>query len=142
MGDSLLARPADEPLPEALAAAVADVYVQPPDAEVPPRWVGRFRALVAAEPALRVEYLKIADASEQALARAIAQRADSDENELRPKALAAIVVGAERAAVLHWIEHTDRSTELMPQISANRLALTSRCAGSVSLRSSSPCPRG
>jgi MftR C-terminal domain len=64
------------------------------------------------------EYLKVTDAGEQLLAGAIAQRTGVGQNELRPKVLAPIVVGAERAAVRYWINDTDRSTPLAEVVDA------------------------
>jgi hypothetical protein len=55
-----------------------------------------FRTLVASEPSLRGEYLKSSAAAEDALAPAIAQRMPVDGEELRPRVLAALVVGAVR----------------------------------------------
>jgi AcrR family transcriptional regulator len=99
----LLARPTDESLVDALLAAVADLYQERQGDGLPSQWLGTFRSLVASEPGLRGEYLKVADAGERALADAIAERSGVSGDELWPNVVAAIVVGAERAAVRHWM---------------------------------------
>jgi len=86
---------------------IGDVYSSPPEFDQPASCLGRFRVLVATEPAVRAEYLRISDAGEQLLADAIAERTGAGEKELRPKVLAAIVIGAERAAIRHWINNRD-----------------------------------
>jgi AcrR family transcriptional regulator len=127
LAENLLARPVEEPLGEALAAAAGDMYSGSDEREDDPtaEWLGRFRALVAGEPALRGEYLKAAAAGEQALARAIAARTGAGEDELAPKVVAALVVGAERAAVMHWMNLEDKSQPLQATVlAAVQLALT------------------
>jgi AcrR family transcriptional regulator len=98
----LAARPPQEPLADALAEAVASTYEQNEIDGLPLGWLRGFRALVATEPALHGEYLKAAAAVETALAAAIARRAGAEESQLELQVLAALVAGAERAAVLHW----------------------------------------
>ena len=116
MANTLLARPDGEPLGEALVATMRDLYSKTADPDRPTSWMGRFRVLVASEPTLRAEYLQISDAGEQLLADAIAQRTGAGEGELRPKVLAAMVVGAERAAIRHWMNNTDRSAPLVETV--------------------------
>jgi len=116
MANTLLARPDGEPLGEALVATMRDLYSKTADPDRPTSWMGRFRVLVASEPTLRAEYLRISDAGEQLLADAIAQRTGAGEGELRPKVLAAMVVGAERAAIRHWMNNTDRSAPLVETV--------------------------
>jgi len=118
MVNTLLARPADEPLGEALVATMGDLYSSVPDPDQPVSWMGKFRLLAATEPTVRVEYLRISDAGDQLLAGAIAQRTGAGEEDLRPKVLAAMVVGAERAAIRHWMNNTDRSTPLAETVDA------------------------
>jgi len=108
LADNLLARPAHESLIAALIDAVSDLYAGKPESGSPAHWLQRFRRLVAREPALYGEYLKAADAGEQALAQAIRERTGADEDELRPKLLAAIAVGAERTAIRHWMTQSDK----------------------------------
>jgi AcrR family transcriptional regulator len=102
---SLADRPPGEPLADALAEAAAGLYEQDEIDGLPAGWLRDFRALVAAEPALHGEYLKAANAVEAALAGAIARRTGADEGQLEPQVLAAVVAGAERAAVLYWARH-------------------------------------
>ncbi len=109
---SLEARPPQEPLADALAEAVAGLYEQDEMDGLPPGWLGDFRALVATEPALHGEYLKAAGAVEVALAGAIARRTGVEQGELEPQVLAAVVAGAERAAVLFWARQPNPSGTL------------------------------
>jgi AcrR family transcriptional regulator len=118
MGENLLARPAEEPLGDALVAAVAGLYASAPDPESQDSFVGRFRALAATEPSLRVEYLRISDAGEDQLAKGIATRIGAAEDELRPRLLAAMAVGAERAAIRHWLPSTGKTTPLADVVHA------------------------
>ncbi len=123
--ENLLARPAEEPLRQALLAATSEVYDAPRQEDLPAEWLRRFRALVASEPGLRGEYLKAAQAAEQALAGAIALRTGAGEDELEPKVLAAVVVAAERAAVMHWIKQEDKTEPLRETVlAAVQLALS------------------
>ena len=107
---NLAARPAEEPLADALAAAVASMYDQEEMDGLPSGWLGDFRALVAKEPALHGEYLKAAAAVETALASAIARRTGAEEDQLEPQILAAVVAGAERAAVRYWVRQANASS--------------------------------
>jgi AcrR family transcriptional regulator len=102
LADDLAGRPAEEPLGTALVETVAGTYERCGQDGLPVGWLAGFRALVAAEPALHGEYLKAVAAGEQALAGAIARRTGAAEADLEPQVLAAMVVAAERAAVLHW----------------------------------------
>jgi AcrR family transcriptional regulator len=103
-------RPAEEPLADALAAAVASMYDQDEMDGLPSGWLRDFRALVAKEPALHGEYLKAAAAVEAALAGAIARRTGAEEDQLEPQVLAAVVAGAERAAVRYWVRQANASS--------------------------------
>jgi AcrR family transcriptional regulator len=102
LADSLAGRPPEEPLADAIVAAVAGQAGHTQIAGLPPAWLDEFRALVAAEPALHGEYLKAAAAAEPALADAIARRAGILVGELQALVLAGAAIAAERAAVLHW----------------------------------------
>jgi AcrR family transcriptional regulator len=109
---NLAGRPAEEPLADALAAAVASMYDQDEMDGLPSGWLRDFRALVAKEPALHGEYLKAAAAAEAALAGAIARRTGAEEDQLEPQVLAAVVAGAERAAVRYWVRQAETSSTL------------------------------
>jgi AcrR family transcriptional regulator len=115
---SLDDRPADEPLADALAAAVAGMYEQDEVDGLPAGWFRDFRALVAREPALHGEYLKATSAVEGALADAIARRIGVEQGELEPLVLAGVVAGAERAAVLYWARHAESSPALTEVVRA------------------------
>lgn len=117
LADNLLARPAQEKLGAAIVAAVSDLYSAPEEG-YPAQWLQSFRALVAREPTLYGEYLKAADAGERALASAICIRAGTSEDELWPKVLAAMAVGAERAAVRHWITQRQKPGRLAETVRA------------------------
>lgn len=101
MASSLLGRPAGEPLGEALVAVVTGRYRAAREDGLPPHWLRDFRSLVAREPALHGEYLTATAAAERELADAIAARTAAG-GLLRARVLAAMVVGAERAAVMYW----------------------------------------
>ncbi len=105
-------RPADEPLGDALVAAVVGLYGPPIGDRLPANWLRDFRDLVAAAPSLHGEYLRVASAAERALADAVAERMGGPQTpagQLRARVLAGMVVGAERAAVVHWMQNRDGS---------------------------------
>jgi AcrR family transcriptional regulator len=112
MASNLAERPADEPLADALVESVACLYGTEGQDGLPDGWLDGFRALVAAEPALHGEYLKSVAAGERDLAGAIASRMGAAADNLGPLVLAAVVVAAERAAVLHWFRQTTRRSPL------------------------------
>jgi len=111
-------RPPGEPLADALAEAAASLYEQDEIDGLPAGWLRDFRALVAAEPALHGEYLKAANAVEAAFADAIARRIGAEEGQLEPQVLAAVVAGAERAAVRYWARQADPSSTLADVVRA------------------------
>jgi AcrR family transcriptional regulator len=113
LASNLASRPPDERLADALVAAVAGMYGRHEVDGLPQGWLREFRTMVAREPALHGEYLKTADALEEALAGAIAQRIGAAATALEPRVLAAVVVGAERAAVLYWARQTRPSMPLV-----------------------------
>ena len=115
---SLAARPPQEPLADALAEAAASMYEQDEMDGLPPGWLRDFRALVAREPALHGEYLKAASAVEATLAGAVARRLGAAESQLEPQVLAAVVAGAERAAVLYWVRQAKGSATLEDTVRA------------------------
>jgi AcrR family transcriptional regulator len=136
LASDLAERPADEPLADALVASVAGLYGPDGQDGLPDGWLAGFRALVAAEPALHGEYLKAMAAGERGLAEAIARRSGAAADELEPLVLAAVVVAAERAAVLHWFRQATPRSPLveivrtcvnmavrgMPAVSAHTIA--------------------
>jgi len=100
LGRALLARPADEPLPQAIAAAVTGHYG---DAE-PDRAGLR---MIMSTPALEGEALKAFTTAEEPLAAAIAERAGTTKDDLYPQVMAAAIAGAVRVAARHWINGDD-----------------------------------
>lgn len=102
MASALRGRPAGQPLEEALVAVVTDQYRPGRQDGLPPHWLRDFRSLVAREPALHGEYLAAMAAAERELGDAIAARMPAG-GLLRARVLAAMVAGAERAAVMYWM---------------------------------------
>jgi AcrR family transcriptional regulator len=102
IGRALGRRPPNEPLVDALAAVFAEQYGF--DGDLDDRWLAGIRLAMSA-PALRGEYLKMLESSEQSLALAIAERIGEDPDDLRPRVLAAAVSGAVRVAVAYWLNH-------------------------------------
>jgi AcrR family transcriptional regulator len=118
LADNLLAQPEPEALGSAIVAAVSDLYSAREEDGFPGQWLRKFRSLVAREPALHGEYLKPADAAEQALADSIRTRTGASDDELAPKVVAAIAVAAERAAVRHWIAQRQKPGPLVETVRA------------------------
>jgi len=108
MASALRGRPADEPLADALMEVVAGLYRPARDDGRPPHWLRDFRSLVAREPALYGEYLTAMAVAELELAGAIAARMAAG-GLLRARVLAAMVAGADRAAVMYWMETRSES---------------------------------
>jgi AcrR family transcriptional regulator len=102
MASDLAARPAGQPLADALVDVVAGLYGPRGQEGLPDSWIDGFRAMVAAEPSLHGEYLKAQAAGEQELAVAIARRTGAADGDLEPLLLAGVVLAAERVAVRHW----------------------------------------
>jgi hypothetical protein len=96
-------------LSDALVTAVVGLYGPPAGKWLPANWLRDFRDLVSAEPALHGEYLRAASAAERALADAVAERMGDAAGQLRARVVAGMVVGAERAAVMHWMQTRDGS---------------------------------
>ena len=93
VGAALQARPADEPLDEAIFQAMTEVYAGHGE---PDRMAMR---MLGSDPAIRGEYLKSFEVIEGPLAEAIAARTGTDASrDLFPRALAAAAIGAARAA--------------------------------------------
>ncbi|GAA1984076.1 TetR family transcriptional regulator [Kitasatospora viridis] len=102
VGDDLLARPAGEPLWDALLHAVLNQFA-PPGSSSPQneRWAEGVR-LMLAEPALAGEIVKANATAQQELATAIARRTGTDpERDVYPKLVAAVVGAANGVAVEH-----------------------------------------
>jgi AcrR family transcriptional regulator len=127
IGADLLARPADEPLWEALVNAVTAYYEgagDAPDGE----WLAG-RKLVLTAPAIRGEYLKVASEMQQALADAIAVRTGTDlGQDMYPRVLAGAVVAAAQVAVSRWAG-ADPPVPLRPLLHRALDQLATACAG-------------
>jgi AcrR family transcriptional regulator len=127
IGAELLARPAREPLREALVNAVLAHYKaagQAPDAE----WLAGLR-LVLTAPAIRGEYLKVTFEMEQALASAIAARTGADvEQDMYPQVLAGAVTAAAQVAVRRWAA-ADPPVPLRPLLRQALDQLATACSG-------------
>ena len=111
--ETLLARPASEPLWEAVTNAVLEQYSGhgEPDRD----YVTRVRLMIG-NSALRGEFLKSHGKIESMLAEGIAQRMGVDpEHDLYPKLMAATVSSVVRVALGHWL-HARPKVELAPTL--------------------------
>jgi AcrR family transcriptional regulator len=122
VADELRARPAGEPLWDAVIAAVLAQFRPGPEVErmpVPDRtqWAAGLR-LMMAEPMLQGEMLRVGAVAEAALAAAIAERTGTDpDRDLYPHLVAAAVSAATNAATQHYLRTDSRSPieELLPE---------------------------
>lgn len=95
---ALRARPAGEPLADAVVEAVVEQYASEP--------AGDALTLITTTPRLRAEFVDAVSAIRQPLASAIADRIGSAEA-LAPAVLAAAVSAAARVALEHWVRPLD-----------------------------------
>lgn len=103
IGASLLARPAEQPLWEAIEQVVLEQY-RGADSQPDQAWMIGLR-LVTRTPALLGEYLKAQASTRDLLERAIARRLSiEDRRDLGPRVIAAAVVAACEVAVDHWLD--------------------------------------
>jgi hypothetical protein len=107
IAEELRARPATEPLWEAIANAVRAQFPsgQETGGESPrdQRWMDGLR-LILAEPAVQGEVLKANAAAENELAKAIADRTGTDlAHDVYPRLVAAVVGAGSAVAVRHWL---------------------------------------
>jgi AcrR family transcriptional regulator len=99
IGAALRARPADEPLSDAIVSAMAQQYVA--GGREPDKAMIR---MITSSPTLRGEFLKSVAAIERPLAEAIAERTGTDpDRDLFPRVLAAATSSATRAATEYWL---------------------------------------
>ncbi|MEO3875866.1 TetR/AcrR family transcriptional regulator [Nonomuraea sp. B12E4] len=97
-GQALRARPADEPLDQAVIAAMIELYTDPE-----PDKAGL--SMIMSTPELAGEALKAFTMAEGPLAEAIAARTGTDPaRDLFPAVTAAAIAGAIRVAGRHWLE--------------------------------------
>jgi AcrR family transcriptional regulator len=108
IGDDLRARPADEPLWDAITGAVEAQYTvdgEAPDPDAARHWLNGLWRLFAV-PAVQGEILKADVAAREELARAIADRIGADvDRDLYPALLAGVVGSASGTAVGHWLRN-------------------------------------
>jgi AcrR family transcriptional regulator len=96
---ALRARPAHEPLHDALTAAVLDLFAGEPDRD----WIARSQ-LIRNEPSLFAEERKSDAQIEHTIANEIATRTNTDPSELKPRLIASLVVAAIHTAVRYWLD--------------------------------------
>ena len=114
LGRALLSRPAEEPLGQAITAAVIEHY-----GTAEPDKVGL--RMIMSSPALEGEALKAFTTAEEPLAAAIAERLGTDPApDLFPHVMAAAIAGAVRVAARHWIN--DDTTEPFTTVLSRALA--------------------
>ncbi|MEV0408104.1 TetR family transcriptional regulator [Actinoallomurus sp. NPDC050550] len=114
VADDLRARPADEPLPEAIRHAVLARFAPEPGDDRPPRsrewldqWVKGIR-LMLTEPDVQAEFVKVNLIVQKELAEAIAERTGTDATrDLYPTLVAAATGAATTAAIDHWLRSDD-----------------------------------
>lgn len=119
LADAVRARPADEPLDEAIANAIIAVQGD----------VVLDRALIRMmhqTPALRGEFFKAIVARDIALAEVIAERTGTTPGDLYPQILAAAVSGATRVVTQRWLAD---ETSGFPELLRAGLAMVAPMAG-------------
>ncbi|HUB21438.1 MAG TPA: TetR family transcriptional regulator [Streptosporangiaceae bacterium] len=127
IGAELLARPAREPLWDALVNAVLAHY-EGADAAPGREWLAGLR-LVLTAPAIRGEYLKVNSEMQRALAAALAARTGTDpEQDLYPEILAGAVIAATQVAVRRWAA-ADPPVPLAPLLRQALDQLATVCSG-------------
>lgn len=126
IGTSLLARPAGEPLWEALTNAVLQHY-EGTDQPFDKQSMAALR-LVLHSPAIRGEYLKVNSAMQAALAEAIAERLGIDiELDMYPQIVAGAVTAASQVALRRWSD-ADPPTALKPLLRRALEQLATACS--------------
>jgi len=126
IGVSLLERPADEPLWDALINAVLQHYEGTDQAFGQASMAGI--GLVLRSPAIRGEYLKIHSEMQDALAAAIAQRTGTDPGtDMYPQILAGAVTAASQVAIRHWYR-ADPPEPLRPMTERALRQLAAACS--------------
>jgi AcrR family transcriptional regulator len=128
IGATLLARPASEPLWEAITAAVLQHYEGTDQAFDKEQMTAL--GLVMNSPAMRGEYLKVNSAMQNALAVAIAERAGIDiDADMYPQILAGAVTAASQVAVRRWFG-ADPPVPLRPLLRLALRQLAAACSES------------
>ena len=101
VGEVLLARPADEPLWDAITEAVLDQY-RHVDSVPTPEWLAGI-GQVLSSPALAGEFLKTSRGMQRSLSDAIAKRIGGDDLGMFPDILAGAVAAAHQVATDYWM---------------------------------------
>jgi len=126
IGADLLARPAREPLWDALVNAVLAHYEGADQASVGEGLAGLKLAMTA--PAIRGEYLKVTAEMQDALAEAIGARTGKDpEQDMSPQILAGAVTAAAQVAVRRWAA-ADPPVPLRPLLGSALDQLATACS--------------
>jgi len=127
IGESLLGRPAGEPLWEALSNAVLQHYEGTDQAfsQETMAAIGR----IVSSPGVQGEYLKVNAQMQDALAAAIAERTGADqETDMYPQILAGAVTAASQVAIRRWYGANPREP-LRPLIERALRQLATATAG-------------
>lgn len=109
--EALRARPADEPLWDALVQAVVVQFEPPPGADPQPRndqYTGALQKLLA-EPAVQHEVFRAHTTAQDELTAAVADRTGTDAGDLYPQVVAAVVSAGLGTTMAHWARDSDRS---------------------------------
>jgi AcrR family transcriptional regulator len=115
--EGLRGRPAEEPLWEAITAAVLAQFVPGPEVTAHPRpdrgaWVAGLRLMMAV-PALQAETLRASAMAEAAVADAVGERTGTDPAvDMYPKLVAAVVLAANNVASQHSLNGRHAETDI------------------------------
>jgi AcrR family transcriptional regulator len=101
VGQALLDRPADEPLWDAITAAVLEVHAGASELP-PPGWLAGLRPVLSS-PAMSGELLKTYVKMQKGLAAAISDRLGEGDHGMYPEIMAAAVAAATQVASDHWL---------------------------------------
>jgi AcrR family transcriptional regulator len=115
--EGLRGRPAEEPLWEAITAAVLAQFVPGPEVTAHPRpdrdaWVAGLRLMMAV-PALQAETLRASAMAEAAVADAVGERTGTDPAvDMYPRLVAAVVLAANNVASQHSLNGRHAETDI------------------------------
>lgn len=121
VADALRARPAGEPLWDAITAALIGQFEPGPEVLArpepdPDEWVAGVR-LMMAEPVIRAETLRAGEEAARAIGAAVGERVGLDvDKDLYPKLVAAAVMAATNVAVLQFLNGSDGRWETVPEL--------------------------
>lgn len=117
VAEGLRERPAEEPLWEAITAAVLAQFAPGPEVTAHPRpdrdaWVAGLRLMMAV-PALQAETLRASAMAEAAVADAVGERTGTDPAvDMYPKLVAAVVLAANNVASQHSLNGRHAETNI------------------------------